>query len=178
MASKNQDNTFYYAQLLLKQKDPLAAKNIIAESVTDNSSRRLYLLQGDVYSELALFDSAALFYQMALVESSDTSTYSRILNSYQLSGNSVSLISHAKAAVIAFPENRTYLQIIARTLDQRYLYDEALPYYLRLYKLDTLDSLVGAELSYLQRKIAYLQRQRQQERKLADSLSQVLEEEI
>jgi hypothetical protein len=44
--------------------------------------------------------------------------------------------------------------------------------------MDTLDTLVSAELAYLQRKIAYLQRKRLEERNLADSLSNTLQEEI
>jgi hypothetical protein len=47
-----------------------------------------------------------------------------------------------------------------------------------LYQLDTLDTLVKEELSYLQRKIAYLQRKRQKQRILADSLSKTLLEEL
>ena len=79
---------------------------------------------------------------------------------------------------VAFPENKDYLSITARTLDERFRYDDALPYYLTLYQLDTLDTLVKEELSYLQRKIAYLQRKRQEQRILADSLSKTLLEEL
>jgi hypothetical protein len=100
-----------------------------------------------------------------------------VLDSYILAGNNDSLISLGQSAVLAFPENKDYLLITARTLDRRFRYDDALPYYLTLYQLDTLDTLVKEELSYLQRKIAYLQRKRQEERIVADSLSKTLLEE-
>ena len=115
---------------------------------------------------------------MALVESTDTITYNRILHSYALAGNSDSIISVGQSAVLIFPDNKEYLLMTARTLDKRYRYDDALPYYLTLYQMDTLDTLVRAELSYLQRKIAYLQRKRREERQAADSLSNALQEEI
>ena len=43
-------------------------------------------------------------------------------------------------------------------------------YYQKAYELDTLDTLLKEEISILQRKIAYLQRIKEEQRKLADSL--------
>ena len=62
----------------------------------------------------------------------------------------------------------------ARGLDQLSYYDSAFNIYTRLYENDTTDSIVGAEMAILQRKIRYLQRRREQQRKLADSLSRTL----
>ena len=174
---ENIDNTLFYSQLLIAQNDLLAAKTVLEGAINYSSSTSIYLLQADVQYGLEQYDSAAYYYQMALAERSDTTTYNRILDSYVLAGNSDSLISLGQLAVTAYPENKNYLLITARTLDQRFRFEDALPYYLTLYQLDTLDTLVKEELSYLQRKIAYLQRKRQEQRELADSLSNTLLEE-
>jgi tetratricopeptide (TPR) repeat protein len=161
---ENIDNALFYSRFLLAQNEFEEAKSVLDKAIDHNPSQAICLLQGDVHYRLEQFDSAAFYYQMALVSSIDTTTYNRILDSYSLAGINDSLISIGQSAVQAFPDNKNYLLITARTLDKRYRYDEALPYYLSLYKMDTLDSLVAAELAYLQRKIAYLQRKRLEER--------------
>ena len=175
---ENKDNTLYYSRFLISQNELNAAKTVLDRAISDNPQQPICFLQGEVHYGLEQYDSAAFYYQMALVSRTDTTTYNRILNSYALAMNSDSLISIGQSAVLAFPDNKNYLLITARTLDQRYRYDDALPYYLTLYEMDTLDTLVSAELAYLQRKIAYLQRKRLEERKLADSLSNTQQEEI
>jgi tetratricopeptide (TPR) repeat protein len=175
---ENKDNTLYYGRFLIAQNDLVAAKSVLAEALSYNHSQPICLLQGDVHYGLAQYDSAAYYYHLALGERADTATFNRVLDSYGLAGNSDSLISLGQSAVLTFPENKDYLLITARTLDRRFRYDDALPYYLTLYQLDTLDTLVKEELSYLQRKIAYLQRKRQEQRILADSLSKTLLEEL
>jgi Tfp pilus assembly protein PilF len=174
---ENKDNTLYYGRFLISQNDLVAAKSVLAEALSYNHSQPICLLQGDVHYGLAQYDSAAYYYYLALGERADTATFNRVLDSYVLAGNNDSLISLSQSAVLAFPDNKDYLLITARTLDRRFRYDDALPFYLTLYQLDTLDTLVKEELSYLQRKIAYLQRKRQEERILADSLSKTLLEE-
>jgi len=173
---ENRDNTIFYAQFLMAQNDLTGAKMLLA-AIDENVPKGTYLLQGDVYYGLEEYDSAAIYYNLALVESADTATYSKILNSYVLAENSDSLISKGQSAVLAYPGNEKYLLLTARTLDKRYRFEDALQYYLTLYQLDTLDTLVKEELTYVQRKIAYLQRKRQEERLLADSLSKSLSEE-
>jgi len=175
---ENKDNALFYSRFLFAQNDLPAAKIILDSAINNYPSQSIYLLQGDIQYGLEQYDSAALYYQLALVETTDTITYNLILKSYSLAGNSDSLISIGQSAVLAFPDNKKYLLLTARVLDQRYRYDDALPYYLTLYQMDTLDTLVREELSYLQRKIAYLQRKRREERKAADSLSSTLQEEI
>ena len=160
---ENINNSLFYGRLLIAQNDLLTAKTVLEKSINYNPSTSLYLLQGDVQYGLKNYDSAAYYYQLTLVERADTTIYNRILNSYVLAGVSDSLISLGQQAVTAYPENKNYLSITARTLDRRFRYQDALPYYLTLYELDTLDTLVKEELSYLQRKIAYLQRNRQKQ---------------
>ena len=175
---ENINNSLFYGQFLIAQNDLLAAKTVLEKTIDYSPSASICLLQGDVQYGLQQYDSAAYYYQMALVGRADTTTYNRILKSYALAEDSDSLISLGQRAVTAYPENKNYLSITARTLDRRFRYEDALPYYLTLYQLDTLDTLVQEELSYLQRKIAYLQRKRQEQRELADSLSNMLKEEI
>ena len=158
---ENINNSLFYGRLLIAQNDLLAAKTVLEKTINDSPSASIYLLQGDVQYGLEQYDSAAYYYQLTLVERADTTIYNRILDSYVLAGDSDSLISLGQRAVTAYPENKNYLSITARTLDRRFRYQDALPYYLTLYQLDTLDTLVKEELSYLQRKIAYLQRNRQ-----------------
>lgn len=59
----------------------------------------------------------------------------------------------------------------ARALDKRYKYDDSFLVYNRLWESDTTDSVVAAERTILQRKIAYLQRKKQEQKRLADSLA-------
>lgn len=175
---ENKDNSLFYGRFLIAQNDLIAAKTVLVEALNYNHSMPICLLQGDVHYGLEQYDSAAFYYQLALVERADTATFNRVLDSYLHAGNTDSLISLGQSAVLAYPAHKDYLLLTARTLDQRYRYDDALPYYLTLYQLDTLDTLVKAELSYLQRKIAYLQLKRQEQRILADSLSKTLLEEL
>ena len=104
----------------------------------------------------------------------DTTTYNKTIKSYELAELTDSVINISEAAISSFPTNKFYLYTAAKNLDNRFRYDESLEYYLTLYQLDTLDTLVGQELDYLQRKIAYLQRRKVEQKKLADSLNKVL----
>ena len=175
---ENRENTFYYARFLINHGELSEAKLLLDETAGNAAAREVRLLQGEVLFGLEKYDSAAFYYNLALTESADTATFNRILMSYTLANNSNGLITTGQSAVQAYPENKKYLLITARTLDKQYQYEEALPYYLSLYNLYTLDTLVNEELDYLQRKIAYLQRKRQEERKLSDSLKNSLTEEI
>jgi hypothetical protein len=167
----NFDNTLFYSRFLIRQHDFEIAKDILSLVKAENSLKVISSLQADVYYSLNQYDSAAYFYRIALGESADTVTYNKILNSYERAGSSEGLMKYGKLAVADYPEHKNYLLITARALDKRYQFEQALPYYLTLYKLDTLDTLVQAELTYLQRKIAYLHRKRQEEKQLTDSLS-------
>jgi predicted Zn-dependent protease len=175
--SENWENTIFYSRFLIRANDFERAKNILHQIVPEKSSRVVRLLQGDTYFGLNQFDSAAYFYELALHESSDTVTYNKIIASYKLAKNNDGLMRIGRSAASDFPQQKQYLLITARVLDKKYQFEEALPYYISLYELDTLDTLVQAELAYLQRKIAYLHRKRREERQLADSLSREDSEE-
>lgn len=175
MASpSHKDNILFYARFLVAQNNLELAREVLMDSLSDSNSKQYLMLQGDVYAKMERYDSAAVYYRQALNMSADTTAYNLTLYAYGKSLNYDSLISISTAAVGSYPKDRNYLTIAARNLDRKRLYNEALPYYLTLYEMDTLDTLVAEELSYLQRKIAYLQRQKVEQRKLVDSLSRVL----
>lgn len=172
---QDQENNTYYARCMIDNGMPLQAILFINE----NHAMEEYpasLMKADAFYALDLLDSAAKYYKLTVISSPDTVIYSRLLNIYTKSARKDSLINIARAALVDFPENKQYLHLLARTLDSRYRFDEALPFYKRLYKMDTLDTLVASELAYLQRKIAYLQRKKAEERQLADSLAQSSDE--
>jgi tetratricopeptide (TPR) repeat protein len=170
----NLENIIFYTRFLIAQDNLSLAKEVLQSTTSKANTKQYYLLYGDVFAGLNQYDSAAIYYQQALTMSTDTATFSKTLNAYLVTHNLDSLISISKGAVLSYPESRKYNLIAARNLDLRRRYDEALPYYLTLYEMDTLDTLVVEELAYLQRKIAYLQRQKEAQKKLADSLSTVL----
>lgn len=89
--------------------------------------------------------------------------YYSLIELYDRLGPRDSLTLVLKDASNDFPENKNILHTTARVLDGQYKFDEALTYYNMLFALDTLDTLVADELAYLQRKIAYLQRKKQEE---------------
>ena len=62
----------------------------------------------------------------------------------------------------------------ARAFEKRYKYDDSHALYTRLWKRDTTDSVVLAERAIVQRKIAYLQRKKQEQKRLADSLANAM----
>jgi tetratricopeptide (TPR) repeat protein len=171
---ENQENAIFYSRFLVNQGNLHLAQMVLRDAIGSNSSKEAYLLQGDIYFGLQKFDTAALYYQQALAISKDTTTYNKVLATYTLLNNYDSIINTAVTAVRVYPGNKKYLLIAARYLDRKFKYDEALPYYLSLYEMDTLDTLVATELAYLQRKIAYLQRKKEEQKKLADSLGNVL----
>ena len=170
----NAENAFYYGRFLLNQNEPLNAQRVLEQAATGDNTWQYQQLLGDAYFLSGNYDAAAISYHRALASNTDTLLFDKLLDLYQNTGRADSLVRLSRAAVAAYPTNRTYLLVAARSLDKRYQYEEALTYYQKLYKLDTLDSMVAAEMSYLQRKIAYLQRKQQEQQQLADSLSKVL----
>jgi len=170
----NTENNYYYSRFLVDRGEYDVAKQIISLNNSLLENKQSCYLRGDIYSSLEQFDSAAIWYQLALSKSADTTTYNKAIHSYQLAELTDSVISISEAAALSFPENKYYIYTAAVNLDKRFRYEESLNYYMTLYQLDTLDTLVGQELAYLQRKIAYLQRRKEEQKKLADSLNKVL----
>ena len=74
----------------------------------------------------------------------------------------------------SFYSDKNLLIERARAFDKRYKYDDSYVVYSQLLERDTADSVVLAERSIVQRKIAYLQRKRQEKRRLADSLANAM----
>jgi len=172
---ENLQNLLYYVRLMFAQKDFEKAKIIINNDSLLGTNLQVINLKADIYFALEDYDSAALFYRLVLTQQQDTTAFNAAINAYSLADNIDSTISVAELAVGAYPDNKFYLYEAAFGLDKKYQFDEALVYYLTLHKLDTLDTLVAAELAYLQRKIAYLQRRNEAQKKLADSLKIVLQ---
>ena len=171
----NLENILYYTRMLLTQNNLHQAKIIINNDSLLSPNLQVILLKADIYFQLAEYDSAAILYQLALKQQQDTTTFNATIEAYTLADNIDSTISMAESAVSAYPDNKYYLHAAAFSLDKKYRFDDALVYYLTLYSLDTLDTLVAVELAYLQRKIAYLQRRNKAQKKLADSLNTVLQ---
>jgi len=86
--------------------------------------------------------------------------------------DSVLKYSRIEAAIVS--REKDGLLSEARALDKLRQYQASLKIYTKLYELDTLDSKVGKERTMLERKIAYLQRKKEEEKKLADSLIKTL----
>ncbi len=170
----DQENILHFTRFLIAQNDLQSAKHVITHDSLSLLNRQLILLLADIHLGLEEYDSAALAYQSALVNGRDSTTYNSTIRAFKLAENLDSVISVAEAAVSTFPANKYYLHTAAKGLDQRYRYDESLVYYLTLYEMDTLDTLVAQEMAYVQRKIAYLQRRKEEQKKLADSLNKVL----
>lgn len=62
----------------------------------------------------------------------------------------------------------------ARAFDKKYKYDLSYATYAQLLKMDSTDTVALAEQAIVQRKIAYLQRKKQEQKRLADSLSNTM----
>ena len=171
---ENAENAFYYARFLLNQNDRTNALQVLQQAAGKANSLPYQQLLGDVYYLNQQYDSATRIYHRVLASRADTTVINKLIKVYYTMGPADSLLQVSRQAADLFPRNKRYLLLTARNLDRSRQYDLALNYYHKLYKLDTLDSLVAAEMSYLQRKIAYLQRQQQEQQQLADSLSKVL----
>ena len=129
---------------------------------------------GDFYASTHQYDTALYFYKYLNRNTSDTVALVRIIDIYWELADYDSVIAYATSSTTQLSSpNYGYLNI-ARALDKKTYYDSALLTYTTLYETDTTDSLVTSEMVSLQRKIAYLQRQRDLQRALADSLSRTL----
>ncbi|MEN8249249.1 MAG: tetratricopeptide repeat protein [Bacteroidota bacterium] len=168
----NQLNNYYYAQLLVTLFDFEEAKSILStvSGESTEAHRQAHELLAEIYYGSGQYDSAATVYKTILTWQKDTVVYNRIVECYKQLNNTDSIISIAKTAIGDYPANKSYYFLVAKELDTRYRYEEALGYYQNVYELDTLDTLVAEEIAILQRKIAYLHRIRVEQRKLADSL--------
>ncbi|GEM_PF-3288773 len=172
---QNQENAFHYARFLLARNEPVNARLVLEQAAAQDNPPRYRQLQAEACYLTGQYDSAALLYTRALTgQRADTVVLNKLIKVYQTTGYLDSIISVSRMAAARFPDNKTYLLLAARSLDKRYRYGEALAYYQKLHELDSLDSMVGAEMSYLQRKIAYLQRKQREQKKLADSLNRAV----
>jgi tetratricopeptide (TPR) repeat protein len=176
--SSYQDNILYYADFLFRQKQYNKAKEVLGKIEKREPSINILRLKADLYYNLGELDSAVALYKETVRLNADTITYNRIIDIYIDQGSTDELIQVYREASDDFPEIVKYKLLAARALDKRYRYDDALVYYEEAFEMDTTDTLIAAELSYLQRKMAYLQRKKNAERMLSDSLKNQLTDSV
>ena len=138
------------------------------------SPESYYDITGQVYLQLGEVDSAIQSYKQAYYEIGDESSLKTLIEIYWDVAEYDSVLLYARNAESEMTVPRYGLLTQARTLDKMVAYDSSLAVYIQLFQMDTTDSLVGAEMDFLQRKIAYLQRRRQEQKELADSLSKTM----
>jgi tetratricopeptide (TPR) repeat protein len=164
-----------FAELLIDVDSMAYAERIYTELNNSSGDAMKYANElGDFYVSTNRYDTAVYFYKYLNRNTSDSVALIGIIDIYWELADYDSVIVYATASTAQLSSpNYGYLNI-ARALDKKTYYDSALLTYTRLYETDTTDSLVASEMVSLQRKIAYLQRQRDLQRILADSLSRTL----
>lgn len=160
-----EDNYFYLARLYLSQGNALSALKTLESKEIPVIEKRSAMLKAEAFQQISEVDSASKYYSFLVQEEKDSLVYNRLITLYDSAARRDALTGTITLAADSFPESRYFLKTAGEHYDKRYKYDEALVYYQRLQKLDTLDTLVAEEISILQRKIAYLQRKRQEETK-------------
>lgn len=73
-----------------------------------------------------------------------------------------------------YSNDRSILLSRARAYDKTYKFDNSYEVYERMLKVDSTDSIAATEQASVQRKIAYLYRKRQEQKRLADSLANAM----
>jgi tetratricopeptide (TPR) repeat protein len=152
-----------YAKRLLTQIDKITSK-----------PESYYNITGSVYFQLGEIDSAIQLYKHAYFAGNDEASLKSLINIYWNMQEFDSALQFARYAEMELGAPRYSLLTQARVFDKMTAYDSSLMIYNRLFAKDTTDSLVGAEMKILQRKIAYLRRRKQEQKKLADSLSKTM----
>ena len=142
-------------------------------SITGNPEA-YYENTGYVYLQLGETDSAIQLYKHAYSEIGDEASLKTLIDIYWNIPEYDSVLVYARNAELDLSSPQYGLLNQARALNKILAYDSSLMVYSRLFAMDTTDSIVGTEMDILQRKIAYLQRKRQREKQLADSLSKTM----
>ena len=158
------DNYYHLAQLYLNQNNSRSALKMLEPFELPVIEPRLALLKAEAFERQAQVDSAARYFNFLIAEQKDSVIYHRLIDLYRKNDLNNELLAISTLSADSFPLSKFFQQTAAVALNERYRYPEALVYYRRLYELDTLDTLVAAEIPVLQRKIAYLQRKREAER--------------
>ena len=173
--SKDEEVTVALMNLLI-ELDSLNYANRLLTRIQNfsNTPEDYFSIQGQLYMKLGEIDSALQSYKYAFVEKGDTTSLKSLIEIYWDKPDYDSTLKYAQLSETKLLSPRYGLLTQARTLDKMVAYDSSLTVYLHLFEMDTTDSLVGAEMAFLQRKIAYLQRRREEQRKLADSLSRTM----
>jgi tetratricopeptide (TPR) repeat protein len=161
---EREENYYYLAQLYLELDNARSALKMLDQFELPNLEPRLAALKAAAFKSTGQVDSAANYYSFLVANEKDSLVYQQLIDLYSSNDKRQELTEIATLAADSFPKSKYFVRKAGEVLDNRYKYEDALVYYRRLYKLDTLDTLVAEEISVLQRKIAYLQRKRKVER--------------
>lgn len=138
-----------------------------------DSSNALYYFQlAELYESKNKLNLAANYFTKSYRYQPRTETLQLGLRNYSnlIMYDSILFYSDSTFAGINHSDAEILL-LRARAFDKKYKYAESYVVYDQLIRMDSTDSVVHAEQQTVQRKIAYLQRKKREQRQLADSLA-------
>jgi len=141
-----------------------------------DSTKALYFSQiAKLYNEEGNLNKAASYFARAYQIKNQPKLLRLGLRNYTKLGlyDSVLYYSDSSFAGINYLDSEVLLKR-ARAFDRKYKYEESYVVYNRLIKMDSTDSVVNAEQQIVQRKIAYLQRKKREQKQLADSVANAM----
>ncbi len=134
-----------------------------------------YFTLGQLYEQQGNLPKAASYFAKAYNLAPSAETLSLVVDSYNALDMYDSVLYYSSYQVAGQSAQKYNIQLSrARAFDKRYNYDSAFIVYGRLLKIDSTDSVVTAEQAFVQRKIAYLQRKKREQKQLADSLANLM----
>lgn len=141
--------------------------------IREDSTNALYYLQvGTLYESKMELGIAASYFTKSYTNTQFLETLQMALRNYNALNMYDSIIYYTDSLFAGINSNDKEVLINrARAFDLRYKYEESYLVYNDLIQMDSTDSVVNAEQQIVQRKIAYLQRKKREQRKLADSLA-------
>lgn len=141
----------------------------------DTSNALYYYQVAQLYDSKTELNSAANYFAKSYQYQQLVETLQIVLSKYAelLMFDSVLYYSDSIFAGINYRDKEVLL-MRAQAFDKRYKYDESFMVYNKLIKMDSTDSVVNAEQQTVQRKIAYLQRKKREQKQLADSLAKAM----
>ena len=172
---KDEEITLDFMNLMIEVDSLQYAQRLMSSIMAiSGSPSDYYIMNARLLETMGETDSALHIYKTAYTSSTDTTALISLVTIYWDLAEYDSTLKYAQRSENELGSPRFGLLTSARTLDKLVYYDSSLVIYTQLYELDTTDSLVGAEMAILRRKIAYLQNRREEQRRLADSLSKAM----
>lgn len=141
----------------------------------DTTNALYYYQVAQLYDSESQMNNAANYFAKSYQYQQLVETLQLALSNYVelLMFDSVLYYSDSIFAGINYSDKEVLL-MRAQAFDKRYKYDESFMVYNKLIKMDSTDSVVNAEQQIVQRKIAYLQRKKREQKQLADSLAKAM----